>query len=99
MVIKMGITMEQNVQRRREYVEKVRSSFEKNDTARMEESEETSFSFAKLSFLIALILFGAFYLWQESGEEWYGYQPADVVAMIEENLFDTNLLDYVMIKK
>ncbi len=94
----MGITMEQNVQRRREYVEKVRSSFEKDTVLPAEESEEPAFSFAKLSFLTALILFGAFYLWQESGEEWYGYRPADVVVMVEENLFDTNLLDYVMIK-
>lgn len=95
----MGITTEQTMRARKDYVKRVRDSFAQNDSSNVESTDGTSFSFTKLSALIALILFMAFYLWQESGEEWHGYYAKDLIPMIEENLYDTNPLDYVMIGK
>lgn len=99
MGIKMGITTEQSMRARKDYVKRVRESFAENDVSNVGETRGTSFSFTKLSAFIALILFMAFYMWQESGEEWHGYYAKDLIPMIEENLYDTNPLDYVMIEK
>ena len=91
--------MEHYIDGRRDYVERVRSSFAEEDVSDVAEAKEASFSCAKLSFLIALILFALFYYWNETGVEWYGYTAKDVVDMIEENQYYTNLQDYVMIGK
>ncbi len=84
---------------RREYVARVRDSFAGNDVSDVYETKEASFSFAKLSFLIALLLFGTFYYCKTNDITWNGYTTEDVIDIIEENQYYTNLRDYVMIEE
>lgn len=77
---------------RKAYVSQVRNSFG-------QESEQMCTPTAcgkegiwiRVRFGIALLLFVVFFYWQTNGSTIYGYTPAKVIDMIEDNRYDTIL--------
>lgn len=91
----------EDVDNRKKYVQKIRSSFEDKKYAHWEEDQETkgeapdSFSFFKVRLLLAVFIFAAYVLCDQTGTKFYLFSTEDVAEKIEENYDYTNVEKYV----
>lgn len=87
--------------RRRAYVQEVRDSFrEENRLAEQrEQAGDGFFTFFKLRLLVAVMLFAAFFGCLSTGTEIAGYSAEEVMALVCDNHYYTNLKNYVMIQE
>ena len=86
--------------RRREYVNEIRRSFDEPQKIKEEQQEKevsSSFLMVKLRIIVALCLFLAFLLCHVTKYEFYGYQTKELIDIISDNHYYTNLQDYVKI--
>lgn len=92
---------QEDVNRRKEYVQKIRSSFEDNQYARWETEEEKKggapdgFSFFKVRLLLAVFIFTAYVLCDQTGTKFYQFSTKDIAEKIEESYDYTNVEKYV----
>ena len=91
----------EDVDNRKKYVQKIRSSFEDKRYAHWEADEETkgeapdSFSFFKVRLLLAVFIFTAYVLCDQTGAKFYQFSTKDVAEKIEESYDYTNVEKYV----
>lgn len=87
---------EDYVSRRREYVAQIRNSFntEEEEENMPEQAAGASSLFARLSLLVSVCLFVLFLYMKLTGTEVYGYQSEDIVNLITDNHYYTELSDY-----
>ena len=85
---------------RRAYISQIRSSFDQ-ETAQMHtpETSEKGGAWIRVRFGMAVMLFVLFFYWQSSGNTIYGYTPAKMIDMIEDNRYDTILQECDIILK
>lgn len=81
-------------EQRRQYISRVRSSFEQGETEVPKEPSNREGLGMRLRFAAAVCLFLLFFYWQSSGITILGYEAGKVVDMIEDNRYDTFLQDY-----
>lgn len=96
-------------ERRRQYVSDIRKSFheseireknKKNDVSYGDQDvTETSFSFSKIRILIAVLIFGAFFYLHYTKSTILGYDAEDIIDIISDNHYYTNLQEYVMMEE
>ncbi len=88
------------VERRREYVASIRSSFENGESdgqaVRSSEvdPEELPVSFFRLELTAAVVILGMFLYLLFSGNEIYGYHAKDIMEMISDNHYYAQLQEY-----
>lgn len=91
-----------DVDARRDYIQKIRKSFDSPErNYEWERGDETqgeagSFSFFKLRLLIAVFIFAAYILCDQTGSMFYHYSTRDIAEKIEENYDYSRVEDYVM---
>lgn len=91
----------EDVNQRKEYVQRIRSSFEDNQYARWETEEDKkgevpeSFSFFKVRLLLAVFIFTAYVLCDQTGTKFYQFSTKDIAEKIEESYDYTNVEKYV----
>ncbi len=87
--------------RRRAYVQEVRNSFrEENRLSKPEEqSGDSFFTFFKLRLFVAVALFAVFFGCLSTGTEIAGYSAKEVMTLVCDNHYYTNLKNYVMIQE
>lgn len=90
------------VDRRRQYVAQIRNSFDSPEQKELPYEEpkevgESSFSFQKLQFLAAAGILILFLFMKLNGLEFYGYQAQEIIEIISDNHYYTNLQDYVTV--
>lgn len=90
------------VDRRRQYVAQIRNSFDSPKPKELpyeepKEGGESSFSFQKLQFLTAAGILILFLFMKLNGIEFYGYQAQEIIDIISDNHYYTNLQDYVTV--
>ncbi len=79
-------------QARKQYVEEVRRSFHHADRDEYEmEPEAGAASFWKVRLLMALCIFGAFVLCDQTGNRFYHYTTDEIVDKITEEKFQPQL--------
>lgn len=91
----------EDVENRKKYIQKIRSSFEDKPYARWESDEETKgeaqdgFSFFKVRLLLAVFIFTAYVLCDQTGTKFYQFSTKDIAEKIEESYDYTNVEKYV----
>ncbi len=79
-------------QARKQYVEDVRRSFHlAGQDAYEEPPQEGAASFFKVRLLIAVFIFTAFVLCDQTGSRFYHYSTDDIVSMLQKEQFQTQL--------
>lgn len=79
-------------QARKQYVEEVRSSFQHAEQDEYEmEPEAGAVSFWKVRLLIAVCIFAAFVLCDQTGSRFYHYTTDEIVEMLTEDKFQPQL--------
>lgn len=87
-------------ERRREYVAQIRSSFDNGaeDVISNETEERTAsaFSFGKLRFFAAMVFLVFFLVNRYMGGTIFGVSVTEIIDIVTDNHYYTNLQDYVM---
>lgn len=86
--------------RRREYISEVRKSFDQTNEEMGEQTAtkvSSSFLMQKIRCVLALGLVLGFLIFSYSKSEIMGYQAKDVIDIISDNQYYTNLQEYVKI--
>lgn len=79
-------------QARKQYVEEVRRSFHQVQPDEYEEEPPVgAISFFKVRLLLAICIFAAFVLCDRTGSRFYNYTTDEVVKLIQEEKFQTQL--------
>ena len=78
-------------QARKQYVEEVRRSFHQVQPDEYEEEPVGAISFFKVRLLLAICIFAAFVLCDRTGSRFYNYTTDEVVKLIQEEKFQTQL--------
>ncbi len=79
-------------QERKRYVEEVRRSFNHAQPEEYEEEPQTgTASFFKVRLLLAVCIFAAFVLCDRTGSRFYNYTTKEVVAMLQQERFQSQL--------
>lgn len=78
-----------DAQARKQYVEKIRRSFEEQEFEEEEpEPLAGSIVFIKLRLLAAVFIFAAFILCDRTGSKFYTYTTQEIVSMLQEQQFE-----------
>ncbi len=90
----------EDVDNRKEYIQRIRSSFENGGYARWEVDDikgeaQGSFSFFKVRVLLALFIFTAYVLCDQTGTKFYEFSTKDIAEKIEESYDYTEVEKYV----
>lgn len=91
----------EDVDNRKKYVQRIRSSFDGQDMACWEQDMDTQgeagegFSFFKIRMLLALLLFTAYILCDQTNTKFYQYSTKDIAKIIEEGYDYTDVEKYV----
>lgn len=100
--IKSGVNLaevtESYAERRRAYVAEIRNSFDTDEREKtsyeVKNTQGSSFLLAKIQLLVAALLFCMFLFLKLTGTTLYGYSTEDMVDMITDNHYYTNLQEY-----
>lgn len=92
--------MDGYAERRREYVAQIRSSFDNGAedviSNEIEERTASAFSFGKLRFWTAMACLAFFLVSWYTGETFFGVSVTEIIDIVTDNHYYTNLQDYVM---
>lgn len=83
------------VEQRREYVSRVRNSFDEGTALEPEIEYGMDVKWGKLRFTVALLLLAGFFFWHSTGMQIHEYTSTKVIDMIEESRYDKLLQDYL----
>lgn len=92
----------EHVERRRNYVQDIRKSFDtpKSGNPREKRAETAEganrYSFIKVRLLIALFIFAAFVLCDQTNTLFYSHTTTDIIKKIETNYDYSSIENYVM---